>query len=507
MLMHQLLIDAAHRVPNKPCFHWVDRDRGLTYAEAVEQMRRAAAALAEVGVRPGDRVAVVAHNGLDYLTTITGCWYLGAIPALVNVKFADELDHYFADHEPAAVVYTHDLHPQVSTAAESRGPARPVLLCMDGPMGGALALPELITAGLPVPPMATDQAAAAHLSYTSGSTGRPKGAVLNHEPTVTAARVIGERLQVSQHDVSFGPSALSSSYQLVGNLLPQLAVGASINVMGRWTPESGYDALLRRRATMFIGNPVVLQDLLTLSRDRGVPPTLRMTLSGGGPVPPTLSDAFRDELAMPLVESYGQSELGGFVALGYPRLGVNAPGDRRIGPALPDKEVRILSQAGQELAVGQVGEICLRGGYMRGYWGMPEKTAQALRDNWLWTGDLGSIDADGFLTMRGRRAELLTIEGQDWFPRDVEEALCTVPPVTLAALVGIPVDGVTMPLAVVTTENGAELDQSAARAAVAAAVPYDTSALRIVAIPEMPMTPTSKIAKAALREQFCAAAG
>lgn len=501
MLMHRLLVDGAHRVPDKPCFFWVDRERGSTYAESVTAMEKVAAALAEVGVRPGDRVVVVAHNGLDYLNVMFGCWYLGAVAALVNVKFADELDYYFADVDPTAVVYTHDLHAEV-TAAAAVAPSLKALLCMDGPMDGALSLPELTAAGFTVPPMATDATAAAHLSYTSGSTGQPKGAVLRHEPTVTAARCIGERLQVSSSDISFGPSALSSSYQLVGNLLPQLAMTASINVMGRWTAETGYDAVVARGATMFIGNPLVLQDLLTVSRDRGVPAALRMTLSGGGPVPPTLSEAFSSELRLPLVESFGQSELGGFVALGYPRLGVNAPGDRRIGPALPDKEVRILTQAGVELPTGQVGEICLRGGFMQGYWGKPEKTAEALRDGWLWTGDLGSMDDEGFITMRGRRSELIEVGDVEWFPRDVEEALCTVSPIVLAALVGVPGDDGVQPLAVVTTEDGSAFDEVAARAAVASAVPYDTSGLRLAQIPAMPMTPTGKIAKATLRDSF-----
>lgn len=501
MLMHQLILDAAARTPDRRCFHWVDRDKGLTYAETVDAVRATAAALHEAGVRPGDRVSIVAHNGLDYLTVLFGCAYLGAIAALVNVRFKDTLDYYFADHDPTAIVYTHDLGAEVRAAAAA-APSLKALLCMDGPQEGALALPELVAAGLAAPAMATDEHAAVHLSYTSGTTGQPKGAVLQHEPTVTAARCIGERLRISSDDISFGPSALSSSYQLVGNLLPQLAKGITINVMGRWTPETGHAAIVRTGATMLIANPPILQDLLDVARERGVPAYLRMALSGGGPVPPLLTTAYASELGIPLVESYGQSELGGFIGLGFPVLGVSAPGDRRIGPPLPDKEVRILDADDREVPIGQVGEICLRGGFMKGYWGKPEKTAETLRDGWLHSGDLGVMDADGFITLRGRRAELIELGGEQWFPRDIEEALCTVAPVREAALVGVPRDGGTVPLAVVTTHDGAEVDVAAALEAVRACVPYDVSALQIVRLDELPMTPTGKIAKATLREQF-----
>lgn len=498
MLMHQLIIDGAERHPQRDCFHWVNRDRGHDYAAAVESMRRAAAALAEVGVRPEDRVSIVAHNGLDYLDVMFGCFYLGAIAALVNVGLADDLEYYFSDHDPTAIVYTHDLEVAVRRAAP-QAPSLRALICMDGPQGDALSLPDLLAGDLRVPSMARDVLAPAHLSYTSGTTGQPKGAVLCHEPTVTATRCIGERLQITQDDILFGPGALSSSSQLVSNLLPGLAVGAAINVMGHWTAETGYVAIRERGATVLAANPPVLQGYLEQALLEEARTPLRMSLSGGAPVPPSLSAGWSEQLGVPLVESYGQSELGGFVALGFPRLGVNPPGSRRVGRALPDKEVRILSQSGEELPIGRVGEIVLRGGYMWGYWGKPAKTAEALRDGWLWTGDLGSMDAEGFITMRGRRSELLDIGGVHWFPRDVEEVLCSLPSIESAALVGVASEQGTRPVAAVVTVDGAELDHDAAVDAARRSLPYDISALALVRVPEMPMTPTGKIAKATLR--------
>jgi long-chain acyl-CoA synthetase len=499
VLMHQLLRDGAERTPDKLALRWVDRDRALTFAQAVAEMERFAGVLHHLGVAKGDRVTIFAHNGLDYLMAMFACWRIGAIAALVNVRFADELDYYFADHTPSVVIYTHDQLAPVKRAASS-APSVKHLVCMDGPQDGALGLPDLLADGFPAPADPGDESAIAHLSYTSGTTGRPKGACLMHEPTLCATRCIAERLRLTADDVSFGPTALSSSYQLVGNLLPPLHRGASVHVMGRWTQSAGWDAIETAGASMFVGNPTLLAEVLAESRARGrVPSRLRFGMSGGAPVPPTLKRAWRDELSLPLVESYGQSELGGFVALGFPVL-EDARHFGAVGLPLPDKEVRILDGDGRTLPVGEVGEVCLRGGYMRGYWGKPEKTAEALRGGWLHSGDAGVIDGDGYVTMRGRFSELIRVNGRTWYPRDVEEALCRQPGIKEAAVVAVPDAGLgERPIAFVTADI-AGLDAASLVSAIAADVSYDLAPLSIRRLTSFPMTPTGKIAKATLRE-------
>lgn len=500
MLMHRLLSDVAQRTPDKLALRWVDRDKSLTYAQAVEQMERMAGLLHDCGVRKGDRVGVFAHNGMDYLLAMLGAWRIGAIAALVNVKFADDLEYYWGDHEPTVAIYTHDLH-EVVLRAQRAVPAVKTLICMDGPQQGALSLPELMNAGFAPPPDPGDESAIAHLSYTSGTTGKPKGACLSHEPTVRASRCIAERLQIRAHDISFGPTALSSSYQLVGNLLPPLSAGCSIHVMGRWTQPTGWDAIDAATATILVGNPTLLDEILRESGERGrAPGELRMALTGGGPLPPTLKAAWRDKLRLPIVESYGQSELGGFVALGYPELVPDGADLVRIGPSLPDKEVRIFGPDDRPAEPGEIGDIALTGGFMWGYWGKPDKTAEATRGGWLRTGDLGVIDADGFITLRSRRAELLTVNGIAWYPRDVEEALCEQEGVRQAALIGL-TDGCSdqQPTAFVTLVDGASVDGNSLKSAIAGRVSYDLSPLAVRIVRELPMTPTGKISKADLQ--------
>jgi acyl-CoA synthetase (AMP-forming)/AMP-acid ligase II len=251
---------------------------------------------------------------------------------------------------------------------------------------------------------------------------------------------------------------------------------------------------------MLVGNPTLLDEVLVESRMRGrAPGGLRFALTGGGPLPPTLKAVWRDELRLPIVESYGQSELGGFVALGYPELVPEGADLARIGPPPPDKEVRIVAPDDRRLPPGEIGEVVLRGGFMHGYWGQPEKTAAATRGGWLRTGDLGVLDEDGFITLRSRRAELVTVAGTPWYPRDVEEALCRRAGIRQAALIGLPDPALGQrPTAFVTVDDKAGLDPPSIKAAIAPELDYDLAALEIRIVPNLPMTSTGKISKAEL---------
>ncbi len=506
MLMHRLLLDGAERTPHKLALHWVDRDVALTYAQAVIGMEHMAGALASLGLRKGERVTIFAHNGMDYLLAMFGAWRLGAIAALVNVQFAAELDYYFADHTPSMVIYTHDKADAVVRAAKGVASVRH-LICMDGPQEGAESLPELMQAQLSAPADPADENAIAHLAYTSGTTGKPKGACLAHEPTLRAAKCIAERLRITGADDSFGPTALSSSYQLVGNLLPALSRGASVHIMGKWTQAGGWAALAKTNASLLIANPTLLGQVLAESRLQGrLPGRLRAGLSGGGPVPPTLKKSWRDELKLPLIESFGQSELGGFMALGFPELVSDDALLARVGPALPDKEVRIVDANRAPLPPGRIGEIELRGGFMAGYWAKPEKTHETIGTGWLRTGDLGLIDRDGFITMRGRRSELIETNGVLWFPRDVEEAFCAIDGVAQAALIGIAHAALGQcPHAFVMPLPGAALEPAALKSAIAGKVNYDIAPMIVSIVDDLPMTPTGKIAKGELAARAASA--
>ncbi len=438
-----------------------------------------------------------AHNGLDYLLAMLGAWRAGAIAALVNVRYADELDYYLNDCDPVVLIYTGDHLETIDRHRSALASVRRYV-CLDGEQPGAISWSEILGCADPPPPDRAEETDIAHLSYTSGSTGRPKGACLAHEPTARATRCIAERLQVQADDVSFGPTALSSSYQLVANVLPALHRRATCWVMSHWEPAAGMTALETTGATILAANPSTLTDALDIARRRGLPASLRLALSGGGPVPPELKRAWRDELGITLAESYGQSELGGFVGLGSPDPLPDAR-LRACGQPLPDKEVRIVDDDDREVAIGTTGEIVIRGGFMAGYWNRPEQTATALRGGWLHTSDVGTMDAESYVFVRGRVSERLAVGAEHWYPRDIEEVLLRHPNVKEAALVGVPDPALgDRPIAYIVLSNESTVDELVEFAAVE--LSRDLGPLTVRFVDAMPTTATGKIAKAELRK-------
>jgi acyl-CoA synthetase (AMP-forming)/AMP-acid ligase II len=214
-----------------------------------------------------------------------------------------------------------------------------------------------------------------------------------------------------------------------------------------------------------------------------------------------LKRAFRDELRVVLVENYGQSELGGFVALGKPFW----EDDERlaaIGPALPDKEVRIVDEHEREVPTGDPGEMVLRGGFMAGYWNMPDKTSETLRNGWLHTGDMGRMDSEGYIHMLGRWSERIVTSGRVIYPRNMEEALYRHPAVHYVAVIGkADASAGEVAKAVVELYGGKPATTDELMRHCHDYLGAERSPQVIEIIEKMPMTPTGKIGRADLQQR------
>jgi long-chain acyl-CoA synthetase len=488
-----MLRRAAWRLPDQTFVYWSDGQRSITYAEANLLSDKVAGALSGLGLAKSDRVGIFAHNMLDYVVAMFGIWKLGAISTHISVLQKDNLAYFIHDSTPRALIYSGDMHPVIE-ALRPQAPEVEHYICFDGPKDFAQGWSALIEAAPALPPVTVDDMDAAHPSYTSGSAGTPKGALLAHGYTARATHSIAERLGLTSADVSLGVTSLASSCHLVANLLPGVHRAVNIGVRKQWDPAAAWQEMDERQVTFFAGNPLVLGDLLKESQVRGRrPDVLHLCVSGGAPLPPHLKRAFRDDLDVYLVESYGQSELGGFVALGYPRP---EPASRffAIGPGLPDPETMVGDEATCEQPVGQPGELVVRGGVMLGYWNMPEKTAAVVKDGWLHTGDMGVMDAEGYVTLLGRWSERIVSRGKVIYPRYMEEALLRHPAVHYAAVIA-KADPAAGQVALVVVELYA--DQAVSPQEL---LQHCRSILReadspatVLIIPQMPMTPTGKI--------------
>jgi long-chain acyl-CoA synthetase len=471
----------------------------MTFAEVDQAAARAATILRSLGVEKGDRVGLLAHNGLDYLVAMFGAWRLGAISAHISVMTGAELADYAQACTPKVLVYTHDLFDAVE---RDRAVMQSIstYICMDGAQPGAFAWGDLLAQAEPLDEQNTDSSLPAHLSFTSGSTGKPKGAVLRHEPTVRATACIAERLQLTPEDRSLGATSPASSYGLVAHWLPGLHRGMCVGLRKAWEVGAMYDDMEAESVTYLASNPPQLKDLLAESRRRGsAPRSLRMVISGGEAVPTDLKRAYFDELNITFCESYGQSELGGFVALARP----TRPADSHfgaVGEPLPDKDVRILDDNDIEVPIGSPGEICIRGGFMWGYWNDQAKTDETLRNGWLHTGDLGSMSPSGHVTTLGRYTERIATPDGLVLPRPIEEALgaCSASVRHVAV-----VPGEHGPRAVIALwPESPALTEGDLLDAYRANASADQRLHDLVIIAEMPMTSTGKLDRVALRDRF-----
>ena len=296
MVCQDLLYNGAAQTPDAVALHWIDRDRKLTYRQAVAEMERVAGALAALGVGHGDRVGILAHNGMDYLMAMFGAWRLGAVAAPVDLQWADALDHYINDASPKVLIYTHDKYESIHRCR----PLMPTVehyICMDGAQPGALDWGKLLADAPAPPPDPTRSSDPAYLWYEPASTASPDKSALTQAAALSAAENLAQQLQLDRTDATLGPTPLSHAYHLVANLLPGLSCGATVGVMGRWQPDSGWQALEALGVTVLVATPTHIQHVVDVSRAKGHSPArLRVALSSQAPLPSALKSSWQDEL-------------------------------------------------------------------------------------------------------------------------------------------------------------------------------------------------------------------
>ncbi len=389
------------------------------------------------GLSPGDRVAIVMRNRPEYLEALFAVWHAGLVAVPVNARLHRDEIAYVLDDSGAAVVVTDDEHAE---DVESLVDAVDALLA-PGPRWDRLmaSAPASLVDRQPTDP--------AWLFYTSGTTGRPKGATLTHRNLLMASlSYFADLDQVRAQDCILHAAPLSHGSGLYG--LPHVARGA-VSVV----PSSGgvhgdeIAALLDRwpGVSLFAAPTMVKR----LAGDRAVASAdlshLKAIIYGGAPM--YLAD-LSDALAVfgpRLAQIYGQGETPMTITAlskadhadrGHPRWRERM---QTVGLPRTDVEVRVVDDDDRELPAGEVGEVVVRGDVvMAGYWHQPEATAETLRGGWLHTGDIGSFDDEGYLTLRDRSKDLIISGGMNVYPREVEEALLRHPDVLAAAVVGRP---------------------------------------------------------------------
>lgn len=492
-----MLVDAAARAPGREAV--VCGATRLTCEAYLRCVMAFAAALRAEGVR-GGRVAIVLGNSVDICVALLGAQAAGAQVAPINpLLTTTELASLLADIDAAAIVYEHSLASGVEPLAERLGVRVRISI---GP--GDLAPARWRTAPSAFgPDLLPSAEALALLLYTGGTTGEPKGVDLTHAAGAHGVAQLNSLVPTRpETERLLCATPLCHIYSIMVGLYNMLYCRGTLVIVPRYTPEAVIAALDAESITMLAGAPTMFFGLLAHERlSQGRFAHLRCSYSGSSALPEETLHRWELATGAPVLEGYGQTETGGGVVFN-PLDGVRKPGSVGIPMAEVEVQVVDIDTGTIVLPVGETGEIRLRGPQlMAGYRGRPEATAAVRRGGWLYTTDIGHLDADGYLYISDRKKDMVIVSGFNVYPRAVEEVLYRHPDVVEAAVIGVPDAKQGEALrAFVVRRPGARIDaETIVRHCRSELAAYKVPRL-ICFVDALPKTPVGKIDKKQLRQ-------
>ena len=506
MLVQDWLHYHALRRPDAPFA--AQGDRQLSWARARDAVRRVANALAAAGVAPGERVAFLARNCLEYPLLYYGAFEAGAVPVTLNFRLAAPEWRFILEDAGVRLLVAADEYVEALDGLRREVPvARWVVL--GRPRPGWEAFEDWIAAASDAPPAfrpSTDDDL--YQMYTSGTTGRPKGAVLTQ-------RAIGDHLHQLRLAMPLFPGErqlavmpLFHAGMAIG-LYHAVACGGELVIHEAFEPEAVVRAMSEEGIAVASLVPAMIQaccvevpGVAERSYER-----LRMLIYGASPVAESTLARALEVFACEFGQGYGMTETASCVTFllpedhrralaGHPELLLSA------GRPVLGTEIRIVDENDRPLARGGLGEIVARGPQlMRGYWNQPEATAEALRGGWMHTGDAGSLDAEGYLYVRDRVKDMIVSGGENVYPREVEEVLFHHPAVADAAVIGVPDERWGEAVrAVVVLRRGAEASAEALVDFCRGRIADYKRPRSVTFLDALPRNPSGKVLKCELRE-------
>ena len=454
----RFLEESARRFPQNVALEFLGKT--LSYQELWGLARRFAQGLKDLGVRPGDRVAIMLPNSPQFVIAFYGTLLAGGVGVNVNPLYTPrELRHQLADAGAETLVILDHLLPRY-LEVEKEVPVKrvvvtgikdflpfpknllyPLLLRRKGEAPKALeGLPwrAFLRPGTPRPvPLDLDDLAL--LQYTGGTTGLAKGAMLTHRNL--SANALQVRAWIPDfregEEVVLGAIPFFHVYGMTVAMNLALLGGAKLVLLPRPEIKAIVEAIEKHQVTLFPGVPtlyVAFNNFPGIEK-RNVK-SIRICLSGAAPLPVEVAKRFEELTGARLIEGYGLSEASP-VTHSNPVLGLIKKGS--IGMPFPGVDAKVVDEEGKELPPGEVGELAVKGpNVMKGYWNRPEETQKTLKDGWLFTGDLAKMDEDGYFYIVDRKKDMIIAGGYNIYPREVEEVLYQHEAVQEAAVVGVP---------------------------------------------------------------------
>ena len=487
---------APHRGQGTPFLFLADGTT-LAHADFAALAGTYASALDRLGVAAGDRVAVHIQKSADALALYAGCLQVGAVYLPLNTAYTPtELSYFIADSDASVFV----CDPQeVNDLAPIASENDVILKTMDAAGNGSL---KNEASALPIREEIASRDAddIAALLYTSGTTGRSKGAMLTHRNLLSNAEALVDIWRFTDRDVLLHALPIFHSHGLfVASNVTLLAGGSMI-----WLPKFDADTVIARlpEATAMMGVPTFYTRLLDDDRfDRALTEHMRVFISGSAPLLAETHDRFAARTGHRILERYGMTETS--MNTSNPYNGKRRAGT--VGFPLPDVEAKVCNpETGETLPTGEIGVLEVRGpNVFKGYWKMPEKTAEELRENGFFiTGDLAKVDADGYISIVGRGKDLIISGGYNIYPKEIELFLDDLPGVLESAVVGAPhPDFGESVVAVLVPEAGATIDIAAIEAEAKDKLAGFKRPRHFEILATLPRNTMGKVQKNTLRDQ------
>ncbi len=503
----EFLTRRAYLNPGSEAFVAPEREQRFTWAELNRRSNRTASMLASLGVGPGDRVALLLMNGVEFMESFFAVAKLGAVVVPLNWRLVpDELAFILQDAGARTLIFDSEFTANVADL-HGRGTA-------------ATGVGDWIQAGGQTAPFAADydslhanasEAEPApggggedplYIMYTSGTTGRPKGVVHTHETAMWGSLSI-----LTTADVRHGDRYMIALPLFhVGALTPMTANvhrGGTSIVLRQFDPRMAWRLVETERLTSMLAVPAMLNFMFQVpEKDTVDRSSLRWIMSGAAPVPVSLIEAYVAE-GIEIHQVYGLTETCGPACLIAPEDAVAKAGS--TGKAFFHTDIRIVDEAGREQTAGTPGEVLVRGPHiMKEYWNRPEATAETLVDGWLHTGDVAVMDAEGFVYIQDRKKDMIISGGENIYPAEVENVLLAHPAVKDAAVIGQPsAKWGESPLAIVVLQDGAaDADTTEILEFCRGRLARYKQPRAVEVVDDIPRNPSGKILKRVLRDRF-----
>ena len=472
--------------------------RSVSFAELEDLSGRYTQVLSVHGAKTGERVAVQVETSPENIALYLACLKLGAIYLPLNTAYTDsELSYFLSDAKPAVVV----TRPERETASRALAEKAEVAAVLSLGTRGDGTLPTEAATATPltaIEPRSADDIAA--ILYTSGTTGKPKGAMLTHSNLASNAATLHRLWRFRPNDVLLHALPLFHIHGLFVALNIMLLNGGRLILM----PKFDATMLVRwlPKATVLMGVPTFYTRLL--AHPELTPETtrnMRLFVSGSAPLLAETFTEFEQRTGHRILERYGMSETG--MNCSNPLDGERRPGT--VGPGLPGVDVRIRNRDGKPVTPGEVGAIEVRGpNVFKGYWGMPEKTASEFcSDGFFITGDLGTVDEQGYVTIVGRDKDMIISGGLNVYPKEVEDVINEFPGVVESAVIGVPhPDFGEAVVAVVVPEPNSSRDDTRVIAKTCEVLAKFKTPKRVFYVDELPRNTMGKVQKNVLRDRY-----